>query len=296
MEIAAGFIVLTIILLIIGVCLLIIGVRKGSTTNINYTGEIIVNKPHTVSIVSNWGVFLDRFNVLIDGKTVFTQSVDAIFRAVGSEILIIDNEPVQIRWRWNRVWGNPIYILLEHDGIVLSHYGDETKVKQLNVRITQSELQQKRLVQSKLGKEIVTSEHKQEFAIDDYPIDNRHGSDAISIEQEVSKTSSTNITCEDKELSKLGVSASILKVLTGQISTEISKRLHVSFGETVVKRHMMKFSVKPGDSVVYEVIWKNKLRSGKFLAYVDNQEVSIPYEACYGLIFELNSKRLEGPA
>ncbi len=264
---------------------------KRMTTNINYSCDLHLQKAHPVTIVSSWGVVWHRFRVNVDGATLFSGQAAPLFAPSGTANLQIDGEAILLRWRWSIFWGNPVYVLLERDGEILAKYGSDRVIRKIGLAREARVSSPQRITQSRLIREVVSSESVSEFASDEFPVDNRFGSDAVTIEQEVSKTLSTTLTCEEQELLKVGISATVVGVLKSQISNDLSRRLHLTIGETITKRHTVRISVRAGDKVVYELKWKNKLRDGQYLASVDGKQVFVPYQTCFGLTYELTSSQ-----
>ena len=259
------------------------------TNNVGYSCDLHLDEnAHALTILSSSSLILDRFQVNVDGENVFSGPASGLVPS-GTANLHIDGTPIVLRWQWTR-WRGPVYILLERHGEILAQYGNdwESEILGYRVRPTNGSSPQ-RITQSRLIREEVSSEAVNEFASDEFPVDNRFGLDAVKIEQEVSKTLSITLTCEERELLKVGISATVVGVLKSQISTDLSRRLHLTIGEAVTKRHTVRFSVRAGDAVIYELKWKNKVRDGVYLASVDGKQVRVPYQICFGLTYKLTS-------
>ena len=265
---------------------------RRARTDVSYSCDLHVKKAHTVTILSSSGYFRDRFQVNVDGTTLFSEHVAYAFGPYsGTANLQIDREPILLRWRWSKVWGDPIYILRERDGKTLARYDNDRVIRKIGLSRGENGSSPQRIIKSQLIREVVSTQSVDNFASDEFPIDNRFGSDVVTVEQEVSKTLSTTLTCEERELVNVGISATVVGVLKSQISNDLSRRLNLTIGEKITKRHTVRFSVRAGDAVIYELKWKSKIRHGEYLVSVDGKQVHVPYQTCFGLAYELTSSQ-----
>ena len=129
-----------------------------------------------------------------------------------------------------------------------------------------------------------------DLSSEEYILDNSHGSELMVVEQEISKTINNNLTLEDGKLTELGLTAGIRDVIQGQIKRDLSRKLGISIGESLSKRHTFRFSVLPGNAVVYTILWKHRLQNGKYNLLINGEDFVLPYQVQYDLLYEVHSK------
>lgn len=126
------------------------------------------------------------------------------------------------------------------------------------------------------------------YAEEEFPIDNRFGGESLSVEHEVSKTASNDLTInlqKEKNLG-LGVDVSFVKA---QIAANISKQVGHTIGESVTRKQRFTFTVKPGEMTIYKIIWKRKVRSGEYLVSINHSWIPIAYRVEYDLVYEIKT-------
>jgi hypothetical protein len=266
--------------------------RRGST-KVNYSSDIKIVNAHTISFATSWGGFQDRLDVFVDQDLVmsnFASSWQSLFHGESLYRFEIDHQQVIIRWKWSQ-WGDPLYILLESRGNILAKYGNEKNLKKIGNSLSKNVLEAKSLIRSRLLKDKDCTDSVSTFDSEEYLLDNRHGSESMTVEQEISKTTTNNLTIEEGALNKLDMTAGITSVIKGQIAKDLSEQIGVVVGQTVSKRHTFRFSVSPGDAVIYTIVWKNRVRNGTYNFLINQENVTFPYQVQYDLLYGISSKR-----
>jgi len=113
----------------------------------------------------------------------------------------------------------------------------------------------------------------------------------LTLEHEFSKTATNSISLETRQQSQGGIGLSFLEQLKVEAAEHLSKQIGYTNGETVTRRYIARLSVKQGDFVVYTIVWKRKVRSGKYEILVGNQHVILPFNAHFGLEYELTAEK-----
>ncbi len=91
------------------------------TQPIERTWHVTVVQPHTVVMRRKGGLFADKLELTVDGLPALSESVGGT-KLKGSRVIQIDGQPVEVRWRWGIVGGDPESIILAHNGKVLAAY------------------------------------------------------------------------------------------------------------------------------------------------------------------------------
>ena len=131
-----------------------------------------------------------------------------------------------------------------------------------------------------------------EIASEEFPLDNSSGSDTLSVEYEVSKSLSTSLSITEKKQVEAQLKGTLLAVVESQLAAHLSRVTAHTIGETSTRRQQLKFSVKPGEAVVYTVTWKATARTGACYFLIDRRSLRVPYSVSYGLSFEISSRGL----
>jgi hypothetical protein len=129
--------------------------------------------------------------------------------------------------------------------------------------------------------------------IENFPLDNLNGSDALITEIEVSKTVTNELTVTTDAQAEGRLAAGFdvlgLDLLKVEISAHLSRQVGQKVGETVSRRQMLRFSVQPGCYVNYAVLWKRRVRSGIVVASVGPGTHRVRYEIRHGLSHEVKT-------
>jgi hypothetical protein len=109
-----------------------------NNTSYEAVWEVTVKQPHTVVAVRKVGLLRDTLDIQVDGETVLSTHVTAS-RLHGSDVIWIDDEPVEVSWQWGSVSGAPKSLTMVHDGRVIAAYGKETGVTSGAARVESGE-------------------------------------------------------------------------------------------------------------------------------------------------------------
>lgn len=257
-------------------------------TNVAYTSEVCLPDPHVVSFVSRWGWLRDRLDVQIDGESVmstYAASWLSLIHGESSQRFDINGQELLLRWRWT-VWGDPLYIALVCRDQVAAIYGSQAAM-QATPTTGKAAVS---MIKSRLLGETLDSESQRVLAVEEYPFDNRFGSESITVDQEVSRTITSALTIEEAHTSKNEISAAVATVLKGQLANELSLKHNIVVGQALARRHTFHFSVSAGKAVLYLITWKHRVRSGSCSIEVSGRQYWIPYEVCFDLSYEITSK------
>jgi hypothetical protein len=139
-------------------------------------------------------------------------------------------------------------------------------------------------------KDLGVRESEEIVATEQYPLDNRFGDQAFTTVRQVSRESTNELSLDTS--SHLGgkVGLDVLAVIKAEIEAQVSQQTGQKVGEKVTESQTLTFSVGPKSSVVYEVVWKRKVRSGERLYLLGNNSVTVPYRINYGLSCEVRTQ------
>jgi hypothetical protein len=127
--------------------------------------------------------------------------------------------------------------------------------------------------------------------VEELPLDNRFGSDELTVEHEFSKTVRNEVVIETGSGIQGKIGFDLFSILKNEISASLSKKTGQTFEETISRRCTLTFTVKPGDSVTYKVIWKQKYLSGKYEVAINTQPLLVPFNAGFGLEYEVSTDK-----
>jgi hypothetical protein len=144
-------------------------------------------------------------------------------------------------------------------------------------------------------RDLTTTETDEIVGIEDYPLDNTFGGLAFTTDRQVSKESKNECVIESADKITGNVGIDLFHALNATLSAELSKRIGYTIGETVTESQTLHFSVAPGSSVVYKVIWKRKVRSGEQLYLANGTAMTVPYRVTYGLSCEVRTEEVQRP-
>lgn len=139
-------------------------------------------------------------------------------------------------------------------------------------------------------KELSVQESEEVVGTEEYPLDNRFGDQAFTTVHQVSRESTNELSVDTS--SHLGgkVGLEVLSVIKAEIEAQLSQQTGQKIGEKVTESQTLTFSVGPKSSVLYEVVWKRKVRSGERLYLSSGIPVTVPYRINYGLSCEVRTQ------
>lgn len=139
-------------------------------------------------------------------------------------------------------------------------------------------------------KELNMQESEEVIGTEEYPLDNRFGDQAFTTVRQVSRES-TNELSIDKTVQFGGkVSLDVFSAIKAEIETQVSRQTGQKIGEKVTESQTLTFSVGPKSSVLYQVVWKRKIRSGERQYLSGGSPVTVPYQISYGLSCEVRTQ------
>jgi len=132
-------------------------------------------------------------------------------------------------------------------------------------------------------------ETEEVVSIEDYPFDNTFGTDQLASERYVSKESTNELTLEvtNQVSGKLGLD--IFSALHAEVAAQLTKKTGMTVGQKITESQTLHFTVGASKSVVYQVVWKRKVRTGEHLYLIDGGSLMVPYRMNYGLSLEVRT-------
>jgi hypothetical protein len=126
-------------------------------------------------------------------------------------------------------------------------------------------------------------------SVDDFPLDNTFGTDELVSEQQVSKESTSELTLETTSQLNGKLGLKLFSALEAEVSTLLSKKTGATVGQKTTETKTLRFTVKEGSSVVYQVIWKRKVRAGEYVYWAQGSHLTVPYRIHYGLSHQVRT-------
>jgi hypothetical protein len=131
-------------------------------------------------------------------------------------------------------------------------------------------------------------ESEETVSVDDYPLDNTFGSEPFTTEHTVSKESTNELTLEKAH--QVGGTAGLsVPYVKAEVAAHLSWKTGTLIGQRVTETQTLRFSVGANRKVVYQVIWKRKVRTGEQLFLTDGGPLRVPYRLTYGLSLEVRT-------
>lgn len=139
-------------------------------------------------------------------------------------------------------------------------------------------------------KELSMQESEEVVGTEEYPLDNRFGDQAFTTVHQVSRESTNELSVDTS--SHLGgrIGLDVLSAIKAEIEAQVSQQTGEKIGEKVTESQTLTFSVGPKSSVLYQVVWKRKVRSGERLYLSGGNPVTVPYRIDYGLLCEVRTQ------
>jgi hypothetical protein len=133
-------------------------------------------------------------------------------------------------------------------------------------------------------KELGASESEEIIATEQYPLDNRFGDQAFSTVRQISRESTNELSIDTRNQLGGKIGLDILSAVKADIEAQVMQQTGHKIGEKVIESQTLTFSVGPKSSVLYEVVWKRKVRSGERLYYLAGNPVAVPYRINFGIV------------
>jgi hypothetical protein len=138
--------------------------------------------------------------------------------------------------------------------------------------------------------EIGTQESEEIIGTEEYPLDNRFGDEVFTTARQVSRESTNELSVDNSNSLGGKISVDVFSAIKGEIEAQVSHQIGQKVGEKVTESQTLTFSVGPRSSVLYEVVWKRKIRTGTQVYESANGSVNVPYRVVYGLSCEVRTK------
>jgi len=138
-------------------------------------------------------------------------------------------------------------------------------------------------------KELSVSESEEIVGTEEYPLDNRFGDQAFSTIRQVSRESTNELSLDTSSQLCGKVGIELFSVIKAEIEAQVSEQLGQKIGQKVTESQTLNFAVGPHATVVYQVVWKRRVRSGERLYLSGSEAVTVPYRINYGLSCEVRT-------
>jgi hypothetical protein len=146
------------------------------------------------------------------------------------------------------------------------------------------------LAPAQFVKELSAQESEEIVGTEQYPLDNRFGDQTFTTVRQASRESTNELSIDTSSQLRGKIGLDVLAAIKAEIEAQISRQTGFKIGEKVTESQTLTFSVGPKSLVLYEVVWKRKVRSGERLYVVDGNSVTIPYKISYGLSCEVRTR------
>ena len=269
-------------------------------TDIEAIWHITFKESHIIRVLNTGGVFTDRFEVFVDDVKILTRLVHSAEANENlhseSHKLTLENHLLEIRWLFE-VTGplspyKPTSVVLLEGAKILAQYGTTKAIEVPTVQgLHKTAVQSKDEVQ--LDGPLNITESIEIIDIDEFPMDNRHGTDVVVIQREISKTVINEVELQTTAEVSGEITADILTAVALKIAGKLSKQTKHTFGETVTLRDTLTFTVQPGKFVIYTIVWKRKVQKGEYAVAINQLSKSLPYSAYFDLSYDIKSKKVK---
>ena len=145
-------------------------------------------------------------------------------------------------------------------------------------------------------KELSCTESDEVVGEEEYPLDNRFGSSPFSTDRQVSKETTNELSVDVTTGVTGNLSAQIITAIKAEVAAQFTKQTGHRVGERVTESQTLHFTVAQNQAVVYQVVWKRKVRSGEHLYMANGVALTVPYRVNYGLSCEVRTQELPKPA
>ena len=107
--------------------------------------------------------------------------------------------------------------------------------------------------------------------------------------RQVSRKSTNELSIDTSGKFSAKVGLDVFSAIKAEIEAQVSGQTGQKIGEKVTESQTLTFAVGPSSSVIYEVVWKRKVRSGERLYVLGGDPITIPYRINYGLSWEVRT-------
>jgi len=261
---------------------------------IDYVALFEMAEPHEVRFrrLCPFPYITDIFETYLDGHQISARSISLFdLRQLRHQKhqFYIEGRPAAVLWQWSGFTGDPRYMALSVDQRLVAKYGKTNALAKRGYLEPAEKDAPVALTKIRAVKELRASNSVEEIGSEEFPLDNRAGSDTLSVEHEVTKTITTTLSTESGVQYQAKLGAKFLSVVESQISAQLSEKYGHAVGESITRRQRLQFAVKPGERVRYVVRWRTTVRRGEYQVHVDAERIDVQFEARFGLSFEVAS-------
>ena len=139
-------------------------------------------------------------------------------------------------------------------------------------------------------REVGVLESEEVVGTEDYPLDNRFGDQTFTSVHQVSRESTNELSIDTTTQVTGTAGLTLFSAIKAEIEAQVSQQTGLKIGETVTESQTLTFSVGPKSSVIYQVVWKRRVRSGERLYLSGSNQMTVPYRICYGLTYEVRTQ------
>jgi hypothetical protein len=144
-----------------------------------------------------------------------------------------------------------------------------------------------------LIEDVKATETSEVIAVEDYPLDNRFGDSPFSTDRQVSKETINELSLQTTNQLSGTLNIAFLAAVKAEVTAQVSRQTGYKTGEKATESLTLHFSVGPRSAVVYQVIWKRRVRTGEWHCLVDGRDVTVPYRVSYGLSCEVQTQEMK---
>jgi hypothetical protein len=263
---------------------------------VDYITAFELDGPHEFKFVSRFDLSFKRyftpvrFEVYIDGEPVIKEWVGTFTFGTDRYAFDVGRHRLEILWRVRQITGSLDFVILSDGLRMLAWYGRDKAIQHMQSRLPPVAAPAK-ITRLELRDDIVEATNTEEFAREEYPLDNSFGSETLSTTQEITRSLTTELIVGEVVELTAKVGAKVLSIIEAEIGSKISSSVSEKIGETITRRHQIVCQVKPQSKVVYTVIWKKRVRLGPYTVHVDDASYCVNYQASFGLTFEIGSRQ-----
>jgi hypothetical protein len=139
-------------------------------------------------------------------------------------------------------------------------------------------------------RELGVQESEEVVGTEEFPLDNRFGDQPFTTVRHVSRESTNELSVDTSTRVDGRLGLTVLSAIKAEIEAQVASQLGHKIGEKVTESQTLTFSVGPKSAVLYQVVWKRKVRSGERLYRSAGNSVTVPYRINYGLSCEVRTR------
>jgi hypothetical protein len=230
-----------------------------------------------------------KLDAFIDRQHVFNTYAGNYTFGVRRHKFDLEDREIELIWKMNYLRGGIDYIVLSSGATMLASYGRKVAPEKLGLTGADA-MRSAEILRVKVGDDTVDSNDLAEIDREEFPLDNTSGSNMLTVQQEITRSLTSSIEVDKGAELNARLGAKLLSMIDAEIGGKLSANVSETIGQTTSRRQQLEFQVKPGDYVVYTVIWKKRVRKGRYRVTVNGVPHDMPYQASFGLSFEVNSR------